>query len=243
MSRREKIKNWQKPTSKTTGSPSSKYEHRRASTLLRNIQNIWICVGKKTIVSDLRKWNYFNKKQLTLLKMCVKSLLCGPRADLWPFYGFLCKRLSLYIKVNLSECYATMPMFADAHISSLGYLCKNMDRTMHELQHIGSIKDTILLKIKLQQENCEVFKGYSISTITNWIHIWICIDMATISFPVIYFIFETVASLGRCRCLKWCFAPTSKCTCISKRVHGLFVFCLLTILAGDGINWSGQPGS
>ena len=31
--------------------------------------------------------------------MCVTSLLCGPRADLWPFYGFLCKRFSLYIKV------------------------------------------------------------------------------------------------------------------------------------------------
>ena len=30
------------------------------------------------------------KKQLTLLKMCVTSLLCGPRADLWPFYEFLC---------------------------------------------------------------------------------------------------------------------------------------------------------
>ena len=29
--------------------------------------------------------------------MCVTSLLCGPRADLWPFYGFLCKRFSLYI--------------------------------------------------------------------------------------------------------------------------------------------------
>ena len=41
------------------------------------------------------------KKQLTLLKMCVTSFLCGPRADLWPFYGFLCKRFSLYIKVFL----------------------------------------------------------------------------------------------------------------------------------------------
>ena len=30
--------------------------------------------------------------------MCVTSLLCGPRADLWPFYWFLCKRFSLYIK-------------------------------------------------------------------------------------------------------------------------------------------------
>ena len=50
---------------------------------------------------NLRKWKDFNKKQLTLLKMCVTSLLCGPRADLWLFYGFLCKRFSLYIKVNL----------------------------------------------------------------------------------------------------------------------------------------------
>ena len=41
------------------------------------------------------------KKQLTLLKMCATSLLCGPRADSWPFYGFLCKRFSLYIKVEL----------------------------------------------------------------------------------------------------------------------------------------------
>ena len=24
--------------------------------------------------------------------MCVTSLLCGPRADLWPFYGFLYQR-------------------------------------------------------------------------------------------------------------------------------------------------------
>ena len=41
------------------------------------------------------------KKQLTLLKMCVTPLLCGPRADLWLFCGFLCKRFSLYIKVYL----------------------------------------------------------------------------------------------------------------------------------------------
>ena len=31
--------------------------------------------------------------------MCVTSLLCGPRADLSTFSGFLCKRLSLYINV------------------------------------------------------------------------------------------------------------------------------------------------
>ena len=32
--------------------------------------------------------------------LCVTSPLCGPRADLWPFHGFLCKRFSLYIKVH-----------------------------------------------------------------------------------------------------------------------------------------------
>ena len=30
--------------------------------------------------------------------MCLTSLLCGPRADLWPFYGILCKPFSLYNK-------------------------------------------------------------------------------------------------------------------------------------------------
>ena len=30
----------------STGSPSSRYEHRRASALLRNIQNLRICMGK-----------------------------------------------------------------------------------------------------------------------------------------------------------------------------------------------------
>ena len=41
---------------------------------------------------NARKWKDFNKKQLTLLKMCVTSLLWGPRVDLWPFYGCLSKR-------------------------------------------------------------------------------------------------------------------------------------------------------
>ena len=43
-----------------TGSPSSKYEHRRASALLRiNIQNIRICMGNKPIVSV----TYENEKE------------------------------------------------------------------------------------------------------------------------------------------------------------------------------------
>ena len=84
----------------TTGSPSSKYEHPRTSALLRNIRNIRICMGKSYHFCNLRKWKDFNKKkQLTLLRMCVKSLLCGRRADLSPFNGFWCKRFSLYIKV------------------------------------------------------------------------------------------------------------------------------------------------
>ena len=82
-----------------TGSPSSKYEHRWTSALLCNVRNVRICMGKKTYrFCNLRKWKDFNKKQFTLLEMCVTSLLCGPRADLWPFYGFLCKRFSLYIR-------------------------------------------------------------------------------------------------------------------------------------------------
>ena len=72
----------------------------RASALLRNIQNIRICMGEKTFCfCNQRKWKDFNKKQFTLLKMCVTSLLCSPRADLSTFSGFLCKRLSLYINV------------------------------------------------------------------------------------------------------------------------------------------------
>ena len=83
-----------------TGSPSSKYELQRTSALSCNIRNIRICMGKKTYrFCYLGKRKDFNKRQLTLLKMCVTSLPCGPRADSWPFYGFLCQRFSLYIKV------------------------------------------------------------------------------------------------------------------------------------------------
>ena len=77
-------------------------------------------MGKKPVVSVTYENERISiKKQLTLLKMSVTSLLCAPRADLWPFYGFLCKRFSLCKLYR----YATMPMFIDAHISSLGYLC------------------------------------------------------------------------------------------------------------------------
>ena len=60
---------------------------------------IWGFVWEKKTYRfcNLRKWKDVNKKQHTLLKMCVASVLCSPRADLWPCYRFLCKRFSLYL--------------------------------------------------------------------------------------------------------------------------------------------------
>ena len=55
-------------------------------------------MGKKPIVSVAYKNERISiKNSLPYLK-CV-SFLCGPQADLWPFYGFLCRWFSLYIKV------------------------------------------------------------------------------------------------------------------------------------------------
>ena len=69
-----------------TGNPSSKYEHRRASALLRNIQNIRICMGKKPIVSVTYENETISiKNSLPYLK-CVLRLSCVT---------------SLYIKVYL----------------------------------------------------------------------------------------------------------------------------------------------
>ena len=47
-------------------------------------------MGEKTPVSVTYENERISlKKQLTLLKIYATSLLCGPRADLWPIYGFL----------------------------------------------------------------------------------------------------------------------------------------------------------
>ena len=61
-------------------------------------------MGKKPIVSvTYENAGISIKNNLPYLKCVlpavVMSLQCGPRADLWPFYGSLCKRFSLYIKV------------------------------------------------------------------------------------------------------------------------------------------------
>ena len=78
--------------------------------------------GEKTYrFLNLGKWKDFNKEQLSLHKMCVMSLLCGPWADLWPFNGLYCKRFSLYVKVpvffgvnswfsRFSGCYCLTPV-------------------------------------------------------------------------------------------------------------------------------------
>ena len=85
---------------------NSTYEHRRASALLRNIRNMDLAFGwEKTYrFCNLRKWKDFNKKNSSPYLKCVLRLscACGPRADLWPFYGFLRKRFSkpLYQREN-----------------------------------------------------------------------------------------------------------------------------------------------
>ena len=67
-----------------TGSPSSKYEHRRASALLRNIQNIRICMGKKPIGSVTYENERISiKNSLPYLK-CVSRLSCVVHG---PIYG------------------------------------------------------------------------------------------------------------------------------------------------------------
>ena len=72
------------PASSSTGSPSSKYENRRASALLRNTQNIRICMGKKPIVSVTYENERISiKNSLPYLK-CVLRLSCVVHG---PIYG------------------------------------------------------------------------------------------------------------------------------------------------------------
>ena len=65
-----------------TGSPSSKCEHRRASALLRNIQNIRIC-KKNNRFCNLRNERISIKNSLPYLK-CVLRLSCVVHG---PIYG------------------------------------------------------------------------------------------------------------------------------------------------------------
>ena len=66
---------------------------------------------------------------LKSLSLCLRSQMNVPWSvdykfivwfKLWIYWASL---LALAKSIYYSECYATMPMLADAHISSLGYLC------------------------------------------------------------------------------------------------------------------------
>ena len=59
-----------------TGSPSSKYKHRRASALLRNIRNIRICMGKKPIASVTYENERISIKNSVPFIKCVLHLSC-----------------------------------------------------------------------------------------------------------------------------------------------------------------------
>ena len=75
-----------------TGSPSSKYEHRRASALLRNIQNIRICMGKKPIVSVTYENERISiKNSLPYLK-CVLRLSCVVHGPTYGRFMVFCVR-------------------------------------------------------------------------------------------------------------------------------------------------------
>ena len=80
----------------TTGCPSSKYEHRETSALLRNIRNVRICMGKKPIVSVTYENERISiKNSLPYLK-CVLRLSCVVHG---PIYG---RFMGFYINGFLS---------------------------------------------------------------------------------------------------------------------------------------------
>ena len=61
--------------------------------------------------------------------MCVTSLLCGPRADLWLFYGFLCKRFfgkPLYIEKAVYIKTVVQKGFLHWFDYGLGSLCTDV---------------------------------------------------------------------------------------------------------------------
>ena len=88
---------WRYKSIETTGSPSSKYEHRRQTALLRNIRNIRICMGKKPIVSVTYENERISiKNSLPYLK-CVLRLSCVVHG---PIYA---RSLGFYVNRFLSH--------------------------------------------------------------------------------------------------------------------------------------------
>ena len=83
-----------------TGSPSSKYEHRQASALVRNIQNIRICMGRKPIVSVTCENERISLKNSLPYLKCVLPLSCVVHGPIYVrFMGYYVNGfLSIYIK-------------------------------------------------------------------------------------------------------------------------------------------------
>ena len=78
-----------------TGSPRSKYEHQRASVLLRIIQNIRICMRRKPIVSvtyENERISIKKKNSLPYL-ICVLRLSCVVHRPIYGrFLSLLCHK-------------------------------------------------------------------------------------------------------------------------------------------------------
>ena len=81
------------------GSQSSKYEHRRASALLRNIRSIRICMGKKPIVSVTHENETISIKNSL---PCFKCVLRLSYVVLGPIYG---RFMGFYVSGFLSNLY------------------------------------------------------------------------------------------------------------------------------------------
>lgn len=78
-----------------TLSKGSRLDRHPPPLLLRNVQNIRVCMGEKQLflsgahrqsVKYIRMWKDLNKNLLTSLKLCISpSFPCGFRTDVWPF--------------------------------------------------------------------------------------------------------------------------------------------------------------
>ena len=111
--------------------------------LLRNIQIIRICMGKKTYrFCNLRNWKDFNKKQLTLLKMCLTFLLCGPR----PFYGrFVGFYVNGFLSMSRFRCMLVLCRF-DILCISWSY-CRTSPKRPRKMQRLsGLLRKVVVYK-------------------------------------------------------------------------------------------------
>ena len=82
-----------------TGSPNWKYEHRRASALLHNIQNIRICIEKKPIVSVTYEYETISTRNSSPYLKCVLRLSCVVHGLIYClFVGFYVNCSSLYLR-------------------------------------------------------------------------------------------------------------------------------------------------